>query len=224
MTRLAKLVVIGVVTGALGAVGCGSDETTGTGGSGSGGTGGTPEACSQDDLPDTGETGTTALTCSTGLQFDFDVEFNATETSPVQVGSNEFQLQYKATITPATIEQALDLIMQDSLLLEIDAVRGDVKATRGDSSQSVVEIVDQEVPCSLLLERGKEAAIITTVTIGSWNLDQGQILELTLENVTLSLTVLLTETGIPATLTTEGTSPTCDFVNDVKASVQFSAQ
>ena len=68
MTRFAKLLLIGVLSGTLGVVGCSDDETgggtggTGGTGGGNGGTGGSTmlDACSTGPLATTGETGTAA--------------------------------------------------------------------------------------------------------------------------------------------------------------------
>jgi hypothetical protein len=224
MTRFAKLLVIGVLGGTLGVVGC-SDETTGTGGSGAsggsggdGGSGGTTmlDACSTGPLATTGETGTGALSCVATLEFDLTVNFNATPVNGVQAGSNEFDLQLEVAIDAATVDEVLELA--PGVVAEIEAVTGGVNATMGDSDPTASEIADEGVPCALAFEANTAAVVVTTVDQGTWTLDDGETLELTLESITQEVVAL----GIPVTLTTEGDEPTCTFVGD-KPSVQFTA-
>ena len=61
-----------------------------------------------------------------------------------------------------------------------------------------------------------DAVVVSTVSQGTWNLDDGTTLELTLEQVTQEVEAL----GIPVTLTTEGADASCQWVGDLP-SVSF---
>ena len=211
--RITKLLIIGVLAGALGLVGCGdSGSTGGTGGSG----GGEPlPACSEGPLADTGQTGSGALACVATLPFDLTLNFNATPVNPLQAGANEFDLQMEIVIDTDTVNEVLDLA--PGVVADVIAAMGTINATMGDSDPTPVDVVDEAVPCSLAFERDTPAVVVTTVSRGSWNLDDGETLELTLEAMTQEVIALT----IPVTLTTEGEEPTCEFVGDLP-SVQFS--
>lgn len=221
MTRFAKLLLIGVLGGTLGVVGCSDDETGGTGGTGggNGGTGGSTmlDACSTGPLATTGETGTAALKCTATLEFDLTLNFNATPVNGVQAGANDFDLQFEVAIDADTVDEVL--MLAPGVVADVNAVTGTVDATMGDSNPTPSDIVDQGVPCSLAFEEGMAAGVVTTVDQGTWTLDDGETLELTMETLTFEVVAL----GIPVTLTTEGDQPTCEFVDDVKPSVQFTA-
>ncbi len=216
--RITKLMVIAVLAGTLGVVGCGDDATSGTGGSGGeGGSGGTEPlpACSEGPLAATGQTGTGALSCVATLPFDLTLRFNATPVNPLQAGSNEFDLQIEVAIDADTVNEVLDL--SPGVVVDVDAAVGTINATMGDSDPTPVDVADEAVPCALAFVRDTPAVVVTTVSQGSWNLDDGGTLELTLEAITEEVVAL----GIPVTLTTEGADPTCQFVGDLP-SVQFS--
>lgn len=231
MTRLWRLVLIGVLAGTLGLVGCGDDGDNGGGGSGgSGGSagnggsgggeggsgGGTPlEACSEGPLAETGQPATGALSCVATLPFDLTVRFNATPVNSLQEGSNEFELQMEVAIDADTVNEVLDLA--PGVVAEVTSVVGSVNPTAGDSSPASVEIDSEGVPCELAFVRDEEALIVTTVSQGSFDLDTGSTLELTLDAVTQEVIAV----GIPVTLTTEGEEPSCTFVGDLP-SVSFS--
>ena len=226
MMRISKLMVIAVLTGTLGLVGCGDDSSTtpdGTGGTaGSGGSGGEGgaggmqmlTACSEGPLAETGQTGTAALACVATLPFDISVSFNATPTAPLQAGANTFELQLAVAIDADTVNSVIDLASS----VDVTDVRSTIDATLGDSDPTPVETVDQGVPCTLTFEADTDAVIVTTVSEGTWNLDEGGTLELTLDSLTQAVEAL----GLPVVLTTEGgTDATCQFVGDMP-SVQFS--
>jgi hypothetical protein len=211
-----------VLAGTLGVVGCSDDTenggtggTGGTGGSGgTGGTGGTPPACSEGPLAETGQTGTGALTCVATIPFGLTVRFNATPVSSLQQGSNDFRLQMEVAIDAETVNDVL--VLAPGVVVDVNAVGGRVNPTMGDSDPTPVDVEDEAVPCSLAFEMDTPAAIVTTVSEGSFTLDEGGTLELTLEAITQEVTAL----GIPVVLTTEGEEPSCEFVDD-PPSVQF---
>ena len=225
MMRMTKLMVLGVLAGTLGLVGCGdsatSGGTAGSGGSGgSGGQGGSGggeplPACSEGPLAETGQTGSGALSCVATLPFDLTLSFNATPVNPLQQGSNNFDLQIEVVIDAATVNEVLDLA--PGVVADVAAVMGTVNATMGDNNPTPVDIVDQGVPCALAFQRDTPAVVVTTVSQGSWTLDNGGTLELTLGAITQEVVAL----GIPVTLTTEGDDPSCQFVG-APPSVQFS--
>lgn len=227
MTRFGKLVLIGVLTGTLGLIGCGGDSaeagtggTGGTGGSGgsggSGGTGGTgggsATACSDGPLAETGQTGTADLACVATLPFDLTVRFNATPTAELQAGENTFDLQVEVAIAADTVNTVIDLAQE----VTVNGATATIDATAGDSDPTPVDVIDEGVPCTLTFERDTDAVIVTTVSQGSWTLDDGATLELTLEALTQEVEAL----GLPVTLTTEGSEPSCQFVSDLPT-VQF---
>lgn len=235
MMRLSKLVLIGVLAGTLGLVGCGDDGTesgtggNGSGGSGSGGSGGSAgtggtagtggsgmlEACSEGPLAQTGETGMGALSCVATLPFDLTVRFNATPTGTLQEGENEFDLQLELAIAADTINTIVDLASEATL----DGAMASINATAGDSNPTPQEIVDEAVPCELSFVRDTDTVVVTTVSQGTFTLDEGTTLELTLESITQEVEAL----GIPVVLTTEGDQPSCEFVGDLPA-VSFSLE
>jgi len=223
MMRISKLITIAVLTGTLGLLGCGDDSSTtpsggsgGTAGSGGEGGGGGMQmltACSEGPLAETGETATASLGCVATLPFDISVSFNATPTAPLQAGANTFELQLEVAIDSATVNSVIDLASE----VNVTDVRSTINATLGDSDPTPVETVDQGVPCTLTFERDTDAVIVTTVSEGTWDLDDGGTLELTLDSLTQAVEAL----GLPVVLTTEGTEPTCEFLSDLP-SVQFS--
>lgn len=222
MMRTSKLFVIAVLTGTLGLVGCGDDSSTtpdGTGGTaGSGGEGGAGgmqmlEACSEGPLADTGQTATGSLACVATLPFDISVSFNATPTAALQMGANTFGLQVEVAIDADTVNEVIGLAAG----VDVTDARATIDATLGDSAPTPVEVVDEGVPCSLTFVADTDAVIVTTVSEGTWNLDEGGTLELTLDSLTQAVEAL----GLPVVLTTEGAEPTCEFVGDMP-SVQFS--
>lgn len=228
MTRLLKLVLMSALVGTLGLVGCGDDSAdvgtggSGTGGSGTGGTagnggqGGTPaDVCSMGPLAETGQTGSGELSCVATLPFDLTVKFNATPTGTLQAGPNEFDLQLEFAIAADTINTIVDLASEATLT----GAEASITATTGDSGSSTEEVVDEGVPCTLLFERDTDTVVVTTVSQGTFTLDEGSTLELTLESLTQAVTAL----GIPVVLTTEGTEPSCEFVGDMP-SVSFSLE
>jgi hypothetical protein len=172
-------------------------------------------ACSTGPLATTGETDSTALTCTATLEFGLTVRFNATPVTGVQAGSNDFDLQLEVAIDADTVDEVL--MLAPGLVADVNAVTGGVDATMGASDPAPSEIVDEGVPCALAFEEGTAAVVVTTVDQGTWTLDEGETLELTLESITQEVVAL----GIPVTLTTEGDQPTCAFVGDL-AAVQFS--
>lgn len=223
MMRVSKLMVVAVLTGTLGLIGCGDDSTSsagsgGTAGSGGmggdGGTGGTPEACSEGPMAETDETetGTGQLACVATLPFDLTVSFNATPVNALQVGENEFELQIEVAIDADTVNTVVGLALGATVL----GVEGTLNATMGDSDPTPVVAADEDVPCELEFVEDQDAVVVTTVSQGTWTLDEGSTLELTLE----ALTQLVEAVGLPVTLTTEGEEPTCEFVGDMP-SVQF---
>ena len=215
-----KLVLIGVLAGALGLVGCGDDATSGGGNGGSGGTAGTGgtggseplEACSEGPLAETGQTGTGALACVATLPFDLSLRFNATPREPLQAGANTFDLQIEVAIDADTVDTVIDLAPG----ADVTGVEGTIDATMGDSAPTPVVVVDEGVPCMLTFEASTPAVIVTTMSEGTWNLDDGGTLELTLGAITQAVTALT----IPVVLTTEGDDPACVFVGELPK-VQF---
>ena len=218
-----KLVLIGVLAGALGLVGCGDDATSGggTGGTaGTGGTGGTGgseplEACSEGPLAETGQTGTGALECEQGLPFALSLRFNATPREPLQAGANTFDLQIEVAIAADTVDSVL-AISPGITGIDVTGVEGTIDATMGDSDPTPVVVVDEGVPCLLTFEESTPAVLVTTVSEGTWNLDDGGTLELTLDAVTQAVTAI----GLQVVLTTEGDDPACVFVGELPK-VQF---
>jgi len=215
--KFMRLVLIGMLAGALGLVGCGDDATSdvGTGGTaGSGGTGGSEplEACSEGPLAETGQTGTGALACVATLPFDLSLRFNATPREPLQAGANTFDLQIEVAIDADTVDTVIGLAPG----ADVTSVEGTIDATVGDSDPTPVVVNDEGVPCLLTFEESAPAVIVTTVSEGTWNLDDGGTLELTLGAVTQAVTAL----NIPVVLTTEGDEPSCEFVGNLP-SVQF---
>jgi hypothetical protein len=227
MTRLLKLVLMSALVGTLGLVGCGDDTVeTGTGGSGTGGSGtggtagngggGTPaDVCSMGPLAETGQTASGELSCVATLPFDLTVTFNATPTGTLQQGENEFDLQLEFAIAAETINTIVDLASEATLT----GAEASITATTGDTGATTQEVVDEGVPCTLLFERDTDTVVVTTVSQGTFTLDEGSTLELTLESLTQAVTAL----GIPVVLTTEGTEPSCEFVGDMP-SVSFSLE
>jgi len=223
MMRTSKLMVIAVLTGTLGLVGCGDDSSTtpdGTGGTagsgGGGGMGGSAPlaACSEGPLPETGQTGTGSLACDATLLFDISVSFNATPTATLQAGANTFELQVAVAIDAATVNEVIGLAAG----VDVTDARATIDATLGDLDPTPVEVVDEGVPCSLTFAADTDAVIATTMSEGTWNLDDGGTLELTLDSLTQAVEAL----GLPVVLTTEGgDEATCEFVGDMP-SVQFS--
>jgi hypothetical protein len=216
--------VIGVLAGTLGLVGCGDDSSTGSGGTGgsagSGGEGGSGggeplPACSDGPLAETGQTGSGALACVATLPFALTLNFNATPVNPLQQGANDFDLQMAVIIDATTVNEVLDL--SPDVVTDVIAAMGTINATMGDSDPTPVDVVDEAVPCTLAFVRDTPAVVVTTVSRGSWNLDDGETLELTLEAMTQQVIAFT----IPVTLTTDGAEPTCEFVGDLP-SVQFS--
>ncbi len=227
MTRFAKILLISVLAGTLGLVGCsdsggnggsaGSGGTPGTGGTagdGGGGNGGEVpvEACSDGPLAETGETGSGDLACVATLPFDITVSFNATPTADLQEGENTFDLQIEVAIDAATVNTVVDLASEVTVLSD----SASIDATAGDSDPTPVDVVDEGVPCSLAFERDMDAVIVSTVSQGTWTLDDGATLELTLSDITQEVEAL----GIPVTLTTEGDEPSCEWTGDLP-SVSF---
>ena len=224
MMRISKLMTIAVLTGTLGLLGCGEDSSTtpsggsgGTAGSGGEGGGGGMQmltACSEGPLAGTGETATASLACVATLPFDISVSLNATPTAPLQAGANTFELQLEVAIDAATVNSVIDLASE----VNVTDVRSTINATLGDLDPTPVETIDQGVPCTLTFERDTDAVIVTTVSEGTWNLDDGGTLELTLDSLTQAVEAL----GLPVVLTTEGgADATCQF-DGAMPSVQFS--
>jgi hypothetical protein len=207
----------GGIGGSGGMAGAGGIGGSG-GAGGTGGTGGTMlDACGTGPLATTGETGTAALKCTATLEFDLTLNFNATAVNGVEVGANDFDLQFEVAIDEGTVNEVL--MLAPGLVADVNAVTGTVNATMGDSDPTPREIVDEGVPCALAFEEGTAAGVVTTVDDGTWTLDEGDTLELTMESLTFEVVAL----GIPVTLTTAGDHPACAFVDGVKPSVQFTA-
>ncbi len=209
MTRILKLAVVGVLAGTLGVVGCGDDETpTGTGGTGGGGgMGGSLPACDSSALPNSGQTASAQLACEEGIPFDLTLSFNATPTGPVMAGENQFELQTSIEVDVETVNEVLGLA--PGVVLTVNGNRARVTPTQGDSSETSVNIEDEGVSCSLPFVADTPAVFTMSVNMGTFTLDDGNILELTLDSLTEELIAL----EIPVTLTTEGgDEASCDFL------------
>jgi hypothetical protein len=214
---LVKFGWIGVLVCALGLIGCGdeggSPASGGSGGAaGTGGTAGTGggnglEACSEGPLATTGETGTGELSCVATLPFDLTVRFNATPTGDLQAGENEFDLQLELAIAAETINTIVDLASDATL----NGAEATITATGGDTGSTSQDVIDEGVPCELSFVRDQDTVVVTTVSQGTFTLDDGDTLELTLDAVTQQVEAL----GIPVVLTTEGAEPSCEFVGDL---------
>ena len=210
MTRILKLMVLGTLAGTLGIVGCSDDETTGgTGGTGGGGGmgGASAPACNSSALPDTGATASAQLACVATIPFDLTLSFNATPTGPVTAGENEFELQTSIAVDPETVNDVL--VLAPGVVLTVTGNTARVTPTLGDSSETSVTIEDEAVPCSLPFIEDTPAVFTMSVNTGTFTLDEGDTLELTLDAITEQVTAI----GIPVVLTTEGgEDATCVFL------------
>ena len=210
MTRFLKLIVVGMLASTLGIVGCGDDETTGgTGGTGGGGGmgGASAPACNDSALPTTGQTASANVACVEGIPFELTLSFNATPTGSVTAGENEFELQTSISVDVTTVNEVLDLA--PGVVLTVNSNSARVTPTQGDSSETSVSIEDEGVPCSLPFIEDTPAVFTMSVNTGTFTLDDGNTLELTVDAITQDLIAI----GIPVTLTTEGgEEASCDFL------------
>jgi hypothetical protein len=199
-----------MLAGTVGIVGCGDDETTGsTGGTGGGGGAGgaSAPACNNSALPTTGETASAQLACVEGIPFDFTLSFNATPTASVTAGENEFELQTSISVDVETVNEVLGLA--PGVVLTVNSNSARVTPTQGDSSETSVTIVDEGLPCSLPFIEDTPAVFTMAVNMGTFTLDDGNTLELTVDSITQDLIAI----GIPVTLTTEGgEDASCEFL------------
>lgn len=213
MTKLMKLSVIALLTGALGLVGCGDDGGGGPGGSGgsggSGATGGAGGAACEttcgvgNELPTDSSTASVPFTCNVMNLLDLTLEMNfaGVSTAAIVAGDNTYELTFQTIITAETAT----LIAQLGDSAPIIEANGTVTPIAGSTDMTTASIVLDGVPCDVCIESATAATITLPTIVNTWDLDDGteQVLELT------DVAVVIEALGIPLELSNAGDAPSC---------------
>jgi len=212
--RITKLLIIGVLAGALGLVGCGdSGSTGGTGGTagsggsggsgGSAGSGGTVPVCGEGESIDESFTTDEGLVNCDGLGV-IDVPIGVVLAAKADVidGETDVDVQAQFIIDEDTVA-ALGALVQEALIGESSA---DVADSEGDG----VVNVPATVPCSLDFtadsnDSGNAGPVVVTTPVqtAAWTAIDGSIVVEAVE-MTFAITA-----PVPLTLSTAGTDPAC---------------
>ena len=145
------------------------------------------------------------------------LEMEATPSTAIQQGENDFVLQVEFGIDAQTVDFALS---RNIRVIRVESIMATVDATMGDSDPTPAAVEEAPVPCTVTFEAGAPATFVSPPINATWTLDVGQTLELTLQQYK---EVVVGLGGSYFTFTTLGPEANCVWETG-PPSVSFSLQ